>query len=154
LGEEGAVGGTARYVDSSLERLQVKATGLPPKRYAITCNGAPLPLQPTGVGGEFIAGVRYRAWQPPSALHPTIGVHTPLTFDIVDGWMNRSLGGCQYNVMHPGGRNYNTFPVNAFEAESRRLERFFRIGHTPGAIKPGNPRIDPEFPFTLDMRKT
>jgi uncharacterized protein (DUF2126 family) len=153
LGEESAVGGTARYVDSSLERVQVKVTGLAPDRYAITCNGVPLPLQKTGTVGEFVAGVRYRAWQPPSALHPTIGVHTPLTFDIVDRWMNRSLGGCQYHVMHPGGRNYTVFPVNAFEAESRRLERFFRIGHTPGTVKVGLPSIDPEFPFTLDLRK-
>jgi uncharacterized protein (DUF2126 family)/transglutaminase-like putative cysteine protease len=153
LGEEGVPGGTARYVDSSLERLQVKATGLPPDRYAITCNGVPLPLRPTETAGEFIAGVRYRAWQPPSALHPTIGVHTPLTFDIVDRWMKRSLGGCQYHVMHPGGRNYKIFPVNAFEAESRRLERFFRIGHSPGIIDVSEPRIDPEFPFTLDLRK-
>ena len=153
LGEEGAVGGTARYVDSSLERLQIKVTGLPPDRYTITCNGVPLPLQTTGIAGEFVAGVRYRAWQPPSALHPTIGVHTPLVFDIVDRWMRRSLGGCQYHVMHPGGRSYATFPVNAFEAESRRLARFFRIGHTPGTIEVGEPRIDPEFPFTLDLRK-
>jgi uncharacterized protein (DUF2126 family)/transglutaminase-like putative cysteine protease len=153
LGEEGAIGTTARYVDSSLERLQFKVTGLAPDRYAITCNGAPLPLQPTGTVGEFVAGVRYRAWQPPSALHPTIGVHTPLTFDIVDRWMKRSLGGCQYHVMHPGGRHYEVFPVNAFEAESRRLERFFRIGHSQGTLKVGAPRIDPEFPFTLDLRK-
>ena len=153
LGEEGAPGGTARYVDSSLERLQVKATGLPPDRYAITCNGAPLPLCPTGTVGEFVAGVRYRAWQPPSALHPTIGVHTPLTIDIVDRWMKRSLGGCQYHVMHPGGRHYEVLPVNAFEAESRRLERFFRIGHSPGVLNVGAARVDPEFPFTLDLRK-
>ena len=153
LGEEGATGGTARYVDSSLERLQLKVTGLVPDRYAITCNSVPLPLQPTGTVGEFVAGVRYRAWQPPTALHPTIAVHTPLIFDVVDRWMQRSLGGCQYHVMHPGGRSYATFPVNAFEAESRRLARFFRIGHTPGRIEAGEPRVDPEFPFTLDLRK-
>ena len=153
MGEEGATGGTARYVDSSLERLQVKVTGLAPDRYAITCNSVPLPLQPTGTVGEYVAGVRYRAWQPPSALHPTIGVHTPLTFDIVDRWMQRSLGGCQYHVMHPGGRHYESFPVNAFEAESRRLARFFRIGHTPGRVEAAEPRVDPEFPLTLDLRK-
>ena len=153
LGEEGAAGGTARYVDSSLERLQIKVTGLAPDRYAITCNEVPLPLQATGTVGEFLAAVRYRAWQPPSALHPTIGVHTPLTFDIVDRWMKRSLGGCQYHVMHPGGRSYEVLPVNAFEAESRRLERFFRIGYTPGVMEITETNVDPEFPFTLDLRK-
>jgi len=153
LGEEGAPAGTVRYVDSSVERLQVKVTGMPPDRYAITCNEVPLPLQSTGTVGEFVAAVRYRAWQSPSALHPTIGVHTPLIFDIVDRWMKRSLGGCQYHVMHPGGRSYEVFPVNAFEAESRRLERFFRIGHTPGIIEINQPHVDLDFPFTLDLRK-
>jgi len=153
LGEDGAPAGTVRYVDSSVERLQVKVTGMPPDRYAITCNEVPLPLQLTGTVGEFVAGVRYRAWQPAACLHPTIGVHTPLIFDIVDTWMKRSLGGCQYHVMHPGGRSYEVFPVNAFEAESRRLERFFRIGHTPGIIENSKPPVDPEFPFTLDLRK-
>ena len=152
LGEEGATGGTARYVDSSLERLQLQVAGLPPERYTLTCNGAPVPLHPTGTAGEYVAGVRYRAWQPHSALHPTIAVHTPLIFDLVDRWMERSLGGCQYHVMHPGGRSYSTLPVNAFEAESRRLARFFRMGHTPGRIAVGDVQVDPNFPFTLDLR--
>ncbi|MBR0565750.1 transglutaminase family protein [Azoarcus sp. L1K30] len=152
MGEEGAAGGTARYVDSSLERVQVKLTGAAPDRYVVTCNGVPVPMQPTGVVGEFVAGVRYRAWQPPSALHPTIGIDSPLTFDIVDTWNQRSLGGCQYHVVHPGGRNYDDFPVNAFAAESRRISRFFRMGHTPGKMSVGEVRTHPEFPFTLDLR--
>jgi uncharacterized protein (DUF2126 family)/transglutaminase-like putative cysteine protease len=152
MGEEGTGGGTVRYVDSSVERLEVKASGLAPDRYAVTCNGRVIPLRPTGRTGEFVAGVRYRAWQPSSALHPNIGVHSPLTFDIVDTWMKRSEGGCQYHVVHPGGRSHDTFPVNAFEAESRRLARFFRLDHTPGpmSVEPLVP--NEEFPFTLDLR--
>jgi uncharacterized protein (DUF2126 family)/transglutaminase-like putative cysteine protease len=152
MGEEGAPGGTARYVDSSLERVQIKASGLAPDRYVVTCNSRAVPLRPTGREGEFVAGVRYRAWQPWSALHPTIGIHSPLTFDIVDTWMKRSVGGFQYHVVHPGGRSHETFPVNAFEAESRRLARFFRVGHTPGTMNVEPANVGFEFPFTLDLR--
>jgi uncharacterized protein (DUF2126 family) len=153
MGEEGAPGGTVRYVDSSVERLQVRLDGAAPQRYRVTCNGVTLPLQPTGTTGQFVAGVRYRAWQPPSCLHPTIGIDSPLVFDLVDTWMNKSLGGCQYHVAHPGGRHFETFPVNAFEAESRRMARFFRFGHTPGRIDADIPHPNPEFPFTLDLRQ-
>ncbi len=152
LGEEQSAGGTARFVDSSVERLQVLATGLTGDRFVITCNGRSLPLHPTGRNGEYVAGVRFRAWQPPSALHPTIPVHTPLTFDIVDTWMERSIAGCQYHVMHPGGVNSDRFPVNSYEAESRRLARFTRLAHTPGRVRASRAERSLEFPFTLDLR--
>jgi uncharacterized protein (DUF2126 family) len=157
MGEEGAPGGTARYVDSSLERIEVHVSGLNQSRYVVTCNGRALPLQSNGVTGEYVAGVRYKAWNPPSSLHPSIGIHTPLTFDIVDTWMKRSVGGCQYYVAHPGGLNPDTFPVNAYEAESRRMARFTPMGHTPGVMKVPPATINlpgsREFPFTLDLRR-
>ena len=153
LGEEPAGGYTARYVDSSVERLQVKVDGMVDPRHVLTCNGRKLPLHPTGTQGEYVAGVRYRAWQPPSCLHPTIPVDTPLVFDLVDTWMERSLGGCTYHVGHPGGLNPETFPVNAFEAESRRAGRFFKMGHRGGRILAPQEEKNPDFPMTLDLRR-
>jgi uncharacterized protein (DUF2126 family)/transglutaminase-like putative cysteine protease len=152
MGEEN-VGGTVRFVDSSVERLQVKLTGLAPERYAVACNGVGIPLHPTGGAGEYVAGVRYRAWQPPSALHPTIGVDAPLVFDLVDTWNGRSIGGCTYHVAHPGGRNFVRMPVNSYEAESRRLARFLPQGHTPGQMEPVSAGTGyPEFRYTVDLR--
>jgi uncharacterized protein (DUF2126 family) len=153
MGEEGAAGTTVRYVDSSLERVELHVSGLVDPRHRVAVNGVAVPLQPTGRVGEYVAGVRYRAWQLPSALHPTIGAHVPLTIDLMDTWMNKALAGCQYHVAHPGGRNYVTFPVNAYEAESRRLARFFDMGHTVGMQEVPPPVRSLEFPFTLDLRK-
>ena len=133
--------------------MQIKMTGMVETRYLVLCNGRRVPLHPTEEEGEFVAAVRYRAWQPPSCLHPNIPVHTPLVFDIVDTWSSRSIGGCTYHVTHPGGRSHETFPVNSYEAESRRLARFVNIGHTPGNIDvPGEER-NPQFPLTLDLRR-
>jgi uncharacterized protein (DUF2126 family)/transglutaminase-like putative cysteine protease len=152
MGEEVSRGGTSRYVDSSVERLQVKVRGLTASRYVITCNGRALPLHATGVAGEAVAGVRYRAWAPPSALHPTIGIQAPLVFDLVDTWSNKAVGGCTYHVGHPGGRSYDDFPVNANSAEARRFTRFVGHGHTPGQVHVKPEITNPRFPLTLDLR--
>jgi len=152
LGEEPGGGSTVRYVDSSVERLQVRASGLIGDRFAITCNGHRVPLHPTGQNGGGVAGVRYRAWQPPECLQPTIAPHAPLRFDLYDTWNQRSLGGCTYHVAHPGGLSHEGFPVNSYEAESRRLARFFRHGHQPGKFAVAPVPANPDFPFTLDLR--
>jgi uncharacterized protein (DUF2126 family) len=153
LGEESTSSGTARYVDSSVERLQVKVRGLSEGRQVVTCNGRRVPLHPTGTCGEYVAGVRYRAWQPPSCLHPTVKINSPLVFDIWDPWLKRSVGGCTYHVVHPGGLSYETFPVNANEAESRRQSRFFPFGHTPGETLVPPLERHPSAPLTLDLRR-
>lgn len=176
LGEEMSSSGTARFVDSSLERVQVKLSNFTEGRYILLCNGCRVPLKYTGTKGEYVCGIRYRAWQPASALHPTIGIDTPLTFDIVDTWNRRSVGGCTYHVVHPGGRGYDVFPVNSYEAESRRVSRFNDFGHTPDvlttiqneflgekhyitpdrepfAIDPPEAEINKEYPSTLDIRQ-
>jgi len=153
LGEEVSAQGTSRYVDSSVERLQVKVRGMTEGRHVIACNGELLPLRNTGERSEFVAGVRYKAWNPSSALHPTLPIDAPLVFDVIDRWSNKSLGGCTYYVAHPGGRNPETLPVNAYEAESRRLARFSPTGHTAGRLKVKSRRPHPDYPFTLDLRK-
>ncbi|CAA6817120.1 MAG: Large protein containing transglutaminase-like domain, partial [uncultured Thiotrichaceae bacterium] len=172
LGEELGSQGTARFVDSSIERMQIKISGLTDSRYVISCNGHNVPMKATGVQGEYVSGIRYRAWQPPSALHPTIGIHAPLVFDIFDTWTGRSLGGCTYHVVHPGGRGYETFPINANEAEGRRFSRF-RDQHTPDVpvvkflseatqefyetpprpMKPPTENVNSDYPYTLDLRQ-
>ncbi|KIH77963.1 Uncharacterized conserved protein, DUF2126 family [Geoalkalibacter ferrihydriticus] len=178
LGEEMGSQGTARFVDSSVERLQLRITGLTEPRHAVVCNGRRLALRGTGRQGEYVVGVRYRAWQPPSALHPTIKPHSPLVFKVIDTWSGLSIGGCTYHVSHPGGRSYDVFPVNAFEAEARRITRFWDLGATSGvvvappdfvgsgsgiftpeagpvqAMTPPAEEPNSEFPYTVDLRRS
>lgn len=179
LGEELSNSGTARFVDSSLERLQVKVSGFVQDRHILVCNGCRVPLRSTSVKSEFVAGIRYKAWNPPSALHPTVGVDVPLVFDVIDTWNDRVLGGCTYFVTHPGGRSFDTYPINSYEAESRKISRFWDFGHTPSStveatapveftptvsrfvaerksdLKIDTPveLINPEYPNTLDLRR-
>jgi len=150
-------GGTVRYVDSSVERVQARVTGWVEERFVLACNGVAVPLSPTGTEGEHLAGIRFNAWQPPSALHPTIGAQGPLVFDIHDTWSGRALGGCTHHVAHPGGRAHETVPVNANEAEARRRARFFPMGHTPGPAPlprgAAEGSAGRERPRTLDLRR-
>jgi uncharacterized protein (DUF2126 family)/transglutaminase-like putative cysteine protease len=152
LGEEVTSQGTARFVDSSVERLQVKVHNFNRERFAIACNGRRVPLQPTDVAGQFVAGVRFKAWQPAFGLHPRLPADAPLVFDIVDTANQKSIGGCTYHVAHPSGRNYESLPVNANEAEARRIARFWAHGHSTGPLSAAEELPNPAFPCTLDLR--
>jgi uncharacterized protein (DUF2126 family) len=153
LGEDAAPGGTVRYVDSSAERLQARVRNWVDERYILACNGVALPMSRTDRVGEYVAGVRFKAWRPPNALHPTIPAQTPLVFDVYDRWTGRSLGGMTHHVSHPGGRSYDDFPVNANSAEARRRSRFFPFGHTQGQIEEPRLVIGRDHPRTLDLRR-
>jgi uncharacterized protein (DUF2126 family) len=153
LGEEPVAGGTSRFVDSSMERVELRAEGLVPERHVVTVNGLDLPLRATGVAGEQVGGVRFRAWAPPHSLHPHIGIHHPLRFELLDAWAQRSLGACAYHVWHPEGRSYDAPPLTRFEAAARRAQRFTSAGPStwPARARPARPQG--EAPYTLDLRR-
>ncbi len=174
LGEEASAQRQARVVDSAVERLQVTCRRFDPGKYVMTCNGRALPMQSTGEAGTYVAGVRFKAWKSAFGLHPAIDVHAPLVFDLVDRALGRSVGGCVYHVAHPGGRAYDTFPVNAYEAEARRIARFWSWGHSAGdsqapawvrelqqrhgmsdvdSLREPIAEPNPDFPCTLDLRR-
>jgi uncharacterized protein (DUF2126 family) len=153
LGEEPSGGGTSRYVDSSVERIELRVAGIDPERHAVAVNGLEVPLRPTGAAGEEVGGVRFRAWAPPHALHPHLGIHHPLTLELVDRWARRSLGACRYHVWHPEGRAYTAPPLTRFEAAARRAQRFTTDGATPWPAAPRRVEAHPDLPCTLDLRR-
>ena len=153
LAEETTSSGTGRSVDSSLERIQIKLTGLTiDARYVVACNGRNVPLHPTGMPGESLAGIRYRARRLNATLHPTIPVHTPLTFDLIDTWQQRTIARCTYHAGEPDGTMHTTRPADAAEARARRLRRF--VTETPPKEPAVIPTPEPNhvFPMTLDLR--
>ncbi|MGO8998398.1 MAG: DUF2126 domain-containing protein [Polyangiaceae bacterium] len=153
LGEEMSTTGTARFVDSSMERVEVRVEGLVPERHTVTVNGHALPLRATGVAGEHVGGVRFRAWAPPHSLHPHLGIHHPLRFDVVDTWAKRSLGACGYHVWHPEGRGYAAPPLTRFEASARRAQRFTIEGQSPYPVVARPASAHADAPYTLDLRR-
>ncbi|MFT3996823.1 MAG: transglutaminase family protein [Asticcacaulis sp.] len=153
MGEEQSAGGTSRGVDSSVERIEVILSGAAGDQHVVTCNGRRLPLQPTREAHVQVAGVRFKAWAPWSSLHPNLPINTPLQFDVIDTRLERSIGGCRYHVMHPGGRNYEQLPLNENEAEGRRLSRFEAPTHTPGRLRAPALFVNPDYPMTLDLRR-
>ena len=153
LGEEPGAGGTARYVDSSLERVEVRAEGLETERWDVLVNGLSVPLRSTGMAGEHVGGIRFRAWAPPSSVQPHLGIHHPLRFDLYDRWAGRSVGACAYHVWHPEGQGYDAAPLTRFEAAARRASRFTEEGPLPWPTRPEATVPHPEYPHTLDLRR-
>jgi uncharacterized protein (DUF2126 family) len=153
LGEEQGASGTSRYVDASVERVEVLVDGLIEGRHQVLVNGQILPLVPTGKAAQYVGGVRFRAWAPPHSLHPHLGIHHPLHFDVTDTWAKRSLGACAYHVWHPEGRGYELPPLTRFEASARRAQRFTVEPAMPWPIHPVPSTAHPDTPYTLDLRR-
>ncbi|HEY1555651.1 MAG TPA: transglutaminase family protein [Kofleriaceae bacterium] len=153
LGEEATQTGTARYVDSSVERVELRARGLDPERYAIAVNDVIVPMRAVAGRDLRVAGVRFRAWCPPHALHPHLGLHHPLHLAIVDKWAERGVAGGAYHVWHPEGRAFDTPPLTRVEAAARRAQRFTREGPPPWPLRAREVEPHPEQPYTLDLRR-
>lgn len=153
LGEEATGAGTSRYVDSSMERIEIMVDGYIAERHAILVNGHVLPLRATGESHRLVGGVRFRAWAPPHSLHPHIGIHHPISIEVLDRWSRRSLGGCTYHVWHPEGRAFDGSPLTRFEASARRNQRFTMGSHTAYPLTVVDPGPHHEAPYTLDLRR-
>lgn len=152
LGEEATTTGTARYVDSSMERIELRSIGLDPERYVVAVNGLAAPLRTTVGRDVRVGGVRFRAWCPPHALHPHLGIHHPLHIDVIDTWAERGVAAGAYHVWHPEGRSYDAPPLTRVEAAARRAQRFTLEGPSPSPLAPARAVPHPEQPYTLDLR--
>ncbi|MGZ3422858.1 MAG: transglutaminase family protein [Polyangiales bacterium] len=153
LGEETTASGTSRYVDSSMERIEVRAEGLVAERHAVLVNGYVMPMRATPRRDEHVGGIRFRAWAPPHALHAHLGIHHPVRLDVVDLWAERSIGACAYHVWHPEGRSYDKGPLTSFEASARRAQRFTIEGPLPSPVRARRLSIHDESPYSIDLRR-
>ncbi len=160
LGDRSSAG-TARPVDNSMERIQVRligAIGEPPQadrlaqRYQVLCNGVPIPLRSTGRVGEYVAGVRYRARPADPSNSPVFSPQVPLTFEVLDTWQRLHLGGAQYHLSSPTGKTYEDLPTSPTEAQARVAERFIPFEGGPWRDKRPPLAIHPDSPHTLDLR--
>ena len=120
LAEEAVAGVVTRFIDAANQRVQVELTGLTPTHHILVCNGRRVPLQPTRTRGRFLAGVRYKAWNPPSSLHPTLWPVYSLVFDLLDARTGEVLGGCTWFPARPSLVGFSAAPAPVASGEPER----------------------------------